>query len=108
MEKNTINDSLKWRYATQTFNTEKEIPEQDLHTILESGNLAATAFGLQPFGFIAVTDQAVKDSLVEHAYGQEHIAQLAGYLINGSNPDWNDTVMSLVGLVIKEIENYFQ
>ena len=41
-------------------------------------------------------------------HGQEHVAQLAGYLMNGSNPDWNDTVMSLADLTIKEIENYFQ
>ena len=41
-------------------------------------------------------------------HGQVHIAQLTEYLINGSNPDWNDTALSLVGLTIKEIENYFQ
>jgi nitroreductase/dihydropteridine reductase len=72
---NNITDSLKWRYATQTFDTEKEIPQQDMDTILESGNLAATAYGLQPFEFILITDQSVKESLVEHAYGQEHLAQ---------------------------------
>lgn len=71
----TIIDSLKWRYATQVFDTSKEIPEKDLRIILDAGNLAATAFGLQPFEFVVVKDQAVKESLVPHAYGQEHIAK---------------------------------
>ncbi len=62
------------------------------------------------FGDISICDGGVQTVFKTNTqvHGQEHIAQLAGYLINGSNPDWNDTVMSLVGLVIKEIENYFQ
>jgi len=71
----TLVDALKWRYATQVFDAEKEIPEKDLHTILEAGNVTATAYGLQPFEFIAIKDQALKDSLIPHAYGQEHIAK---------------------------------
>ncbi len=43
-----------------------------------------------------------------NVHGEEHVAQLAGYLMNGSNADWNDTARSLAALVIKEIENYFK
>lgn len=116
MEKNTINDSLKWRYATQTFNTEKEIPEQDLHTILESGNLAATAFGLQPFEFIAVTDQTVKDSLVEYAYGQEHIAQNSALVAIAIRTDIDESyiteyierIAAVRNIPVTELEGYKQ
>ena len=62
------------------------------------------------FGDVTFCDGGVQTVFKTNTqvHGQEHIAQLAGYLINGSNPDWNDTTLSLVGLMIKEIENYFQ
>ena len=62
------------------------------------------------FGDVTLCDGGVRTVFKTNTqvHGQEHIAQLAGYLINGSNPDWNDTTLSLVGLMIKEIENYFQ
>jgi nitroreductase/dihydropteridine reductase len=90
----TIIESLKWRYATQTFEATKEIPEADLHTILEAGNLAATAFGLQPFEFIVVKDQAVKDSLVAHAYGQEHIAKNSALVVFAIRTDVDEAYVA--------------
>lgn len=90
----TLIDALKWRYATLTFNTEKKVPEADLHTILEAGNLAATAFGLQPFEFVVVTNQAVKDSLVPHAYGQEHIAKNSALVVLAIRTDINEAYIT--------------
>lgn len=90
----TIIDSLKWRYATQTFEADKTIPENDLHTILEAGNLAATAFGLQPFEFVVVKDQAVKDSLVPHAYGQEHIAKNSALVVFAIRTDIDEAYIT--------------
>ncbi len=39
--------------------------------------------------------------------GLIHSAQLAGFTNSGINPDWNDTTIYLVNLVIKQIENHF-
>jgi nitroreductase len=90
----TIIDSLKWRYATQVFDTSKQISEADLHTILEAGNLAATAFGLQPFEFIVVKDQVTKDSLVAHAYGQEHIAKNSALVVLAIRTDIDEAYIN--------------
>ncbi len=90
----TIIDSLKWRYATQVFDTSKEIPEKDLRIILDAGNLAATAFGLQPFEFVVVKDQAVKESLVPHAYGQEHIAKNSALVVLAIRADIDETYIT--------------
>jgi nitroreductase len=90
----TLIDSLKWRYATHVFDTHKEIPEKDLHTILEAGNLAATAFGLQPFEFVVITDQAVKNSLVPHAYGQEHLAKNSALIVVAIRTDIDEAYIT--------------
>ena len=90
----TIIDSLKWRYATQTFNTTKAIPKEDLHTILEAGNLAATAFGLQPFEFVVIQDQSVKDSLIAHAYGQEHVVKNSALIVLAIRTDIDEAYIT--------------
>jgi nitroreductase len=77
----SIIENLQWRYATQKFDTSKEIAPADLDTILQAGNLAATAYGLQPFQIIVVKDQAKREALVEHAYGQEHFAKNGALII---------------------------
>ncbi len=83
----SIIENLQWRYATQQFDTSKEISPSDLETILSAGNLAATAYGLQPFALVVVKDQAVRDSLVEHAYGQEHFAKNSVLIILAARTD---------------------
>ena len=91
---NTLVDSLKWRYATHLFDVGKEIPEQDLRSILEAGNLAATAFGLQPFEFVVIKDQTVKESLVQYAYGQAHIAKNSALIVLAIRTDIDEAYIT--------------
>lgn len=84
-----INENLRWRYATKMFDTSKALSETDLHTILEAGNLAASSFGLQPYQFVVVTDEAKKQALVEHAYGQIQIAENGALVVIATRTDVN-------------------
>lgn len=90
----TIIDNLKWRYATQKFDTSREIPDADLETILMAGNLAATAYGLQPFQFVVVDDKAKKQALVEHAYGQTHFVDNSALIVIASRTDINEAYIN--------------
>jgi nitroreductase / dihydropteridine reductase len=90
----TIIESLKWRYATQQFDLTKSISPADLSTILEAGNLTASAYGLQPFQIVVVEDQTKKDALVEHAYGQEHFAKNSVLLILAARTDLNEAFIT--------------
>lgn len=83
----SIIENLQWRYATQQFDQSKSIPAADLTTILDAGNLAATAYGLQPFQFVLVETPAIKHALVPHAYGQEHFAQNSALIIIAARTD---------------------
>lgn len=77
----TIHEMLQWRYATQQFNTSKNVSEDDLNYILEAANLAATSYGLQPFGIVVVNDQALKEQLVEASFGQQKVADNSALLV---------------------------
>jgi nitroreductase / dihydropteridine reductase len=90
----SIIENLQWRYATQKFDTSKEIAPADLNTILQAGNLAATAYGLQPFQMVVVKDQAKRDALVEHAYGQEHFAKNSALVILAARTDIDEAYIT--------------
>ncbi|MGJ8675968.1 MAG: NAD(P)H-dependent oxidoreductase [Akkermansiaceae bacterium] len=74
-------DGLDWRYATKEFNSEKKIPAEILSQIGESLVLTPSSFGLQPWKFIIVENQEVKDSLVEHSWGQQQVANCSHLLV---------------------------
>ena len=73
-------ESLRWRYATKQFDTERSLGEEQVQQLLEATNLAATSFGLQPFKLLVLRDQAKQDQLVASSYGQTQVAE-ASHLI---------------------------
>lgn len=78
---------LKWRYATKKFDATKEVSEADLNYILEAGNLAATAYGLQPFKIVVVTDKEKKQALMGEAYNQGHVGENAALIVLAARTD---------------------
>ena len=89
MVRMNTHELLNWRYATKKFDTSKELPDADLDHILEAGNLAATSYGLQPFGLVVVKDKAKKQSLKEAAFGQEHVAENSALVVVCARTDVN-------------------
>lgn len=87
-----VNDALRWRYAAKFKNT--MISNADLSEILEAGNLAATSYGLQPFKFVVVKDQAIKEALVAHSWNQEHVAKNSHYIVLAIDTNIDDAYVS--------------
>jgi len=83
----TTHQSLQWRYATKQFNTAKKVSDDDLNYILEAGRLAASSYGLQPFSIVVVTDEAKKQALVEHAYGQVQVGENSALIVLSARTD---------------------
>lgn len=65
-----IVEQLNWRYAVKKFDAEKKISDADWNTLEHSLTLAPSSFGLQPYKFVVITDQATKEKLSQAAYGQ--------------------------------------
>ncbi len=90
----TLTEALAWRYAVNQFDTEKKVPEETLEAILTAGNLMPTAYGLQPFSFVVVSDEVVKQSLVEHAYGQKHVAENSHLIVIAARTDIDEAFVA--------------
>jgi nitroreductase/dihydropteridine reductase len=89
-----LTEALAWRYAVNQFDTEKKVPEETVEKILTAGNLMPTAYGLQPFAFVVVSDEVIKQSLIEHAYGQKHVAENSHLIVIAARTDIDEAFVS--------------
>lgn len=76
-----IIESLKWRYATKSFDKEKIVPNDKLTILKEAFNLTATSYGLQPVKMVVLENKEIQKELVKHSYNQEQVAQASHVLI---------------------------
>jgi nitroreductase len=89
-----LNDALRWRYAVNQFDTEKKVAEEDLESILAAGNLMPTAYGLQPFRFVVISDSATKEALVPYSYGQRHVAENSHLIVLAARTDMDEAAIN--------------
>ena len=68
-------ESLRWRYATKRFDEDRKVSPEDLHTLKEAVNLAATSFGLQPYRVAVVSDPELKEQLRTASYNQPQLTE---------------------------------
>lgn len=69
----SYNDNLRWRYATKKFDATKKLPPAQLEQLLESTQLAASSYGLQPYKVLVITDPALRAKIREHAWNQAQV-----------------------------------
>ena len=69
---NLIN-AMNWRYATKSFDENRKISEQDWQILEKSLILSPSSFGLQPYKFIIVKNNKIRDDLVVHSWNQSQI-----------------------------------
>jgi len=66
-------ESLNWRYAAKKFDLSKKITKEQWSFLEESLRLSASSYGLQPWKFIVIEDQKIKDDLKPLSYNQQQI-----------------------------------
>jgi len=90
--KNII-ESLNWRYATKSFDTNKKVSEEDLNTIIEAFRLSPSSFWLEPWKLIIVENEELKSKLVEQSYRQKQVWEASHVLVFARRKDINNEVI---------------
>ena len=63
-------EALRWRYATKRFDPSRRIAPDLWRAIEQSMVLTPSSFGLQPWKFIVISSQEIKDQLPAISWGQ--------------------------------------
>lgn len=61
----SIIDSLKWRYATKKFDTDKKVSDADIAKLKEAVQLTPSSYGFQLYKVLVVTDKKQKISFTK-------------------------------------------
>lgn len=77
----TLLQQLQWRYAVKKFDSARKISAEDWHTLEQALVLTPSSFGLQPWRFVVITDQATKDMLVPISWGQRQVAEASHVVV---------------------------
>ena len=76
-----IIDSLNWRYATKKFDSKRKLSKSQINLLKKAFNLTASSYGLQPIKLIVISNQEVKNSLLESSMNQQQIVQCSHLLV---------------------------
>ncbi len=63
-------DAIQLRYACREFIADRPVSVDELVVLLEAGRLAPSAFGLEPWRFVTVTDAAGKAAIAHACFDQ--------------------------------------
>jgi nitroreductase len=74
-------EALNWRYATKAFDPAKKIPADTWATLEDSLVLSPSSFGLQPYRFLVINDQATREKLMPHTWGQRQVVDASHYVV---------------------------
>lgn len=81
ISKETILESLNWRYATKAYDKTRKISAEDWAFLEESINLAPSSYGIQPYKVLVIDDQETREKLKAAAYNQSPVTDASHFVV---------------------------
>lgn len=69
MNKNEIIEALNFRHSCKEFDTDKKVSEADFEVILEAGRLSPSSMGIEPWKFLVIENQELKNEIGAVSWG---------------------------------------
>lgn len=73
--------TLQWRYAVKSFDASRRIDAETWTALEQSLVLTPSSFGLQPWKFLIVTSQDLKDRLRPHCWNQRQVSECSHLVV---------------------------
>ncbi len=87
MKNQEIIKALNWRYAVKTFDPNKKVSDADLAAILESGRLAPSTIGLEPWKFIVVENPGLRAKIRAVSWDQTKVTDASHLVVIARRTD---------------------
>lgn len=84
IENKTLLEQLNWRYATKKFDPSMKVSESDWNTLSEVLRLSPSSYGLQPWKFVVVQNQALKEQLKAVSWNQPQVSDCSHLVVLAS------------------------
>lgn len=96
MNNQKILKSLNWRYATQIYDQKKKIKESDLKFILESARLSPSSFGIEPWKFLVIKNNNLREKMKQAGYGQPKFTEASHLIVIARRVDSENLSKELI------------
>ena len=93
--------AMAFRHACKTFDTAKQIPQEEFESMLEVARLSPSSFGMEPWRLIIVRRPELRKALKSACWNQNQITECSELVIFTTD---NDTVRSDAPYVRKMFE----
>ncbi len=98
MSNNTISaedliKQLNWRYAVKKFDSSKKVSDEDWTTLENALVLSPSSYGLQPYKFIVITDEATKEKLSPACFNQPQITDSSHLVVFAARKELGDEIV---------------
>lgn len=108
--------ALNRRGAVKYFDENAILSEALIETVLEAGRLAPSAFGLQPYRVVLMTDKKKRAQIAEHCFNQPQVTQASALIIGQvlrqvSSSDIENYLYDIVqqrGVTREELQPFYQ
>lgn len=94
--KKTFHEALHFRHACKVFDSYKQISPEVLKVILESGRLAPSSFGVEPWKFLVIQDEDLKQKLSETCWNPTKIRDCSDAIVLLSKKNQRSTNPQLI------------
>jgi nitroreductase len=79
--KHELLNAYQFRHATKEFDPEKKITDDDFQIILEAARLSPSSLGIEPWKFIIVQNQELREKLREVSWGAQGQLPTASHFV---------------------------
>jgi nitroreductase len=90
VSKETISESLNWRYAAKSYDRTRRISAEDWAALEQSILLAPSSFGLQPYKALVIENPEIREKLKAAAYGQAPVTDASHFVVFAYKKVLND------------------
>ncbi len=80
MEKQFM-EAMDFRHACKVFDESKKISDEDIHYILEAGRKSPSSFGMEPWKFLVITNEQLKEKIRPYCWNQPQITTCSHLVI---------------------------
>ncbi|PEB40680.1 NAD(P)H-dependent oxidoreductase [Bacillus pseudomycoides] len=79
--KEEILKAYQFRHACKEFDVNKKVSDEDFHFILETGQLSPSSFGFEPWKFVVIQNQDIRNKLLPVAWGAQKQLPTASHFV---------------------------
>jgi hypothetical protein len=78
---NKFFEAMKFRHATKEFDATKKLSEDEFKAILEFGRLSPSSFGFEPWKFVIIQNEILREKLKTFAWGGQGQLPTASHFV---------------------------